>query len=308
MKILVTGINGQVGHELARCLSDLKSSEAGAAVEVIALERSSFDLTNAAQMREVIRALRPHLIVNPAAYTAVDLAESEPALAMRINGEAPAIIAEEAQRLGAAMIHYSTDYVFDGSKEASYVETDPTCPINVYGHTKLAGERAVQASGVPHLILRTSWVYGTRGKNFLKTIERLAGDREELRIVADQHGAPTWSRTIAEGTARAIMQLCAPNGGSSALAIRPERWAEAGGIHHLTAQGATTWHGFASRIVAAGPRAGLVRVTPIATADYPVPAPRPHNSRMSCARFMQHFGALPEWDAALMACLQTERG
>ena len=297
MKILVTGINGQVGHELARRLQHLG--------HVIALDRNQMDLTNADQMRQVIRRERPQLIVNPAAYTAVDQAEAEPELAMRINAEAPAILAEEARKCGAAMIHYSTDYVFDGSKEGPYVETDPTNPINVYGRSKLAGEQAIAASGVAHVILRTSWVYGTRGKNFLKTMQRLAAERNELRIVADQYGAPTWCRTIADGTAQVIQRLCAA-GAADAGSIVPPRWEQLGGIYHMTAQGQTSWHGFASEIVARGPRAGAVVVTPIAAAAYPVPAARPQNSVMSCARFEQQFGKLPTWDSALAECLQDD--
>ena len=290
MKILITGVNGQVGYELAQQLQHLG--------HIIALDRSQMDLTDADQMRRVIRHERPQLIVNPAAYPAVDQAEAEPALAMRINAEAPAILAEEARKCGAALIHYSTDYVFDGSKDGAYLETDPTGPINVYGRSKLAGEQAIADSGVAHVILRTSWVYGTRGKNFLKTIQRLAAERNELRIVADQYGAPTWCRTIADGTARVIEQLCTTG------SIVPSRWQQMGGIYHMTAQGRTSWHGFASKIVSCGPRAGLVAVTPIAAAEYPVPAARPQNSEMSCARFERQFGKLPSWESALAACLQ----
>lgn len=316
MRILVTGINGQVGHELMHSLQQI----GGMPMEVIGLDRSSFDLAQPDQMREVIRRLQPNLIVNPAAYTAVDQAESDPELAMRINGEAPGILAEEAQRCGAALVHYSTDYVFDGTKEGAYTETDPTCPINVYGRTKLAGEQAIAATGVPHLILRTSWVYGRRGKNFLNTINRLAAERSELKIVADQYGAPTWCRTIAHGTATAIERLCSSAlrdagqsdvvamplwpGAGEPLSIMPQRWEEYGGICNLSAQGMTSWHGFASEIVARSARAGQVLVLPIATKDYPVAASRPHNSGLDCGRFLQTFGVLPEWDVALADCLR----
>ncbi len=234
MKILLTGKTGQVGYELERSLQGLG--------EIIALDRSQMDLANLDQVRDVIRAIKPDLIINPAAYTAVDKAESEPELAMRINGEAPGVMAEEAKKLGAAMIHYSTDYVFDGSKTTPYVETDPTCPINVYGATKLAGEQAIQAAGIPHLILRTSWVYGMRGKNFLLTMLRLAQERDELRIVADQHGAPTWCRTIADTTAHIVAQA---KGAQHAQ----DWWQERSGIYHLTAQGQTTWYGFTQAIL-----------------------------------------------------------
>jgi dTDP-4-dehydrorhamnose reductase len=196
MKILVTGRTGQVGYELERSLQGLG--------EVIAVNQDQMDLADFDAVRAVIREVRPGLIVNPAAYTAVDKAESEPELAMRINGEAPGVIAEEARKLGAAVIHYSTDYVFDGSKPGAYTEEDTPSPLNVYGRTKLAGEQAVQASGVPHLIFRTSWVYGARGRNFLLTVRRLAAERDELRIVDDQCGAPTWCRTIADTTAHIV--------------------------------------------------------------------------------------------------------
>ncbi|MEO7497834.1 MAG: dTDP-4-dehydrorhamnose reductase, partial [Massilia sp.] len=198
MKILLTGANGQVGYELERSLQGLG--------QVVAPRRAELDLSDLDQVRDVIRAVRPGLIVNPGAYTAVDKAETEVALAMRVNAEAPAVMAEEAVRLGAAMVHYSTDYVFDGTKAGAYVETDPTGPINVYGQSKLAGEQAIAATGVDHLILRTSWVYGMRGKNFLLTMLRLAAERDSLRVVSDQHGAPTWSRTIADTTALILAQ------------------------------------------------------------------------------------------------------
>jgi dTDP-4-dehydrorhamnose reductase len=306
MKILVTGKTGQVGYELERCLQTLGGLE----MTVTALDRAAMDLADPAQLRQVIRQIKPDLIVNPAAYTAVDLAESEPELAMRINGEAVAIIAEEAGACGAALIHYSTDYVFDGSKQDAYDEQDVPCPLSVYGRTKLAGDQAILDSGVPHLILRTSWVYGTHGKNFLKTIQRLAAERDTLRIVADQVGAPTWSRTIAQHTAHAIQQLCSDDAttavGDARLKILPERWAQDGGIYHLTAQGQTSWHGFASEIVAHSSRANQVQVLPIKTEEYPVPAPRPRNSRLSCARFIDRFGVLPTWEAALNSCLREQ--
>lgn len=278
-RILLTGTNGQVGYELARSLQGLG--------EVVALDRAAMDLSDLAQVRDVIRSLKPDLIVNPAAYTAVDKAESEPELAMRINGEAPGVMAEEAGRLGAAMIHYSTDYVFDGSKEGAYTEQDAPCPVSVYGRSKLAGEQAIEAAGIRHLILRTSWVYGMRGKNFLLTVLRLAQERDELRIVADQFGAPTWSRTIAEATARIVA------GGD---------WNAESGTYHLTAKGRTSWHGFTEAILDNATLAKKPVVTPIATADYPLPARRPANSVLSQQRFIDAFGELPAWDAALKSC------
>jgi dTDP-4-dehydrorhamnose reductase len=301
MRILLTGRHGQVGYELERSLQPLG--------EVVAVDRSQMDLSDLSSVRETIRAARPQLIVNPAAYTAVDQAENEPELAMRINGEAPGVMAEEAQRLGAALIHYSTDYVFDGSRQGAYSEDDAPCPVNAYGRSKLAGERAVQASGVPHLILRTSWVYGTRGRNFLLTVQRLARERSELRIVADQWGTPTWCRMIADATAHAVAQLMRPGDAMSArgnanATIRCDAWQEMGGIHHLTAQGQTTWHGFAQAIVAAMRDGKRPTVTPIATSEYPTPAMRPANSVLSCDRWTRHFCRLPDWKAALHLCLE----
>ena len=230
MKILLTGKTGQVGYQLERSLQGLG--------EVIAVNAAQMNLSDLDQVRQVIRDIAPDLIVNPAAYTAVDQAEREPELAMRVNGEAPGVMAEEMKRLGGAMIHYSTDYVFDGSKAGTYSEDDQPNPLNVYGSTKLAGERAVQAAGIPHLILRTSWVYGMRGRNFLLTVMRLAGERDELRIVDDQHGAPTWSRTIADTTALMAATLQGP---ACAGSLRGDAWQERSGLYHLTAKVHTTW-------------------------------------------------------------------
>ena len=284
MKILLTGASGQVGYELERSLQGLG--------EVVAVDRARMDLADLDQVRDMIRAVRPGLIVNPAAYTAVDKAESEPELAHRINAEAPALMAAEARALGAALVHFSTDYVFDGTKQGAYVETDATNPINVYGASKLAGEQAIAASGVDHLIFRTSWVYGMRGKNFLLTMLRLSKEREELRVVADQHGAPTWSRTIADTTALVLAQARGQAGW----------WANNGGIYHLSGQGQTTWCGFTEAIVAAS--GARCRVIPIAAAEYPVPARRPANSVMSSARLMERFCSLPGWDGALRLCME----
>ena len=293
MKILLTGRNGQVGYELERSLQGLG--------EVVALDRERMDLADFDGIRAVMRDVRPSLVVNPAAYTAVDKAESEPELAMRINGEAPGVIAEEARKLGAAMIHYSTDYVFDGSKAGLYTEDDVPMPVNVYGRTKLAGEQAVQASGAPHLILRTSWVYGTRGKNFLLTIRRLAAERDELRIVDDQYGAPTWCRTIADTTAHIVSTLDAAKRNAG---IDLDQWQSKSGIYHLTAQGHTSWHGFAETIVAHWSTERKPAVIPIATKDYPTPARRPANSVLSCQKLTETFCQLPKWDGALSLCLE----
>jgi dTDP-4-dehydrorhamnose reductase len=287
IRILLTGKTGQVGYELERSLQGLG--------EITAVDRSQMDLSNLDQVRAVIRAVKPNLIINPAAYTAVDKAESEPELAMRINGHAPAVMAEEAKKLGAAMIHYSTDYVFDGTKTTPYTEDDPTCPINAYGRTKLAGEQAIQAAGIPHLILRTSWVYGMRGKNFLLTVLRLAQERDELRIVADQHGSPTWCRTIADSTAHIVAQ-------SHRASHVEDGWQGRSGLYHLTAQGQTTWHGFTQAILAHPSVAKKPTVTPIMAHEYPLPAARPANSVLSCARVTGAFCGLPAWDSALRLC------
>jgi dTDP-4-dehydrorhamnose reductase len=288
MKILVTGRNGQVGYELARSLQPLG--------QVIALDRGGMDLADLDQVRQVIRHMRPDIIVNPAAYTAVDKAESEVALAMRINAEAPAVMAEEAARLGAGLVHYSTDYIFDGAKDGPYTEDDAPNPLNVYGRSKLAGEQAIAASGARHLILRTSWVYGMRGKNFLQTMLKLAGERDELRIVSDQHGAPTWSRTIADVTACIL-------GGSRHAGDRDDWWQRHSGIYHLTAQGRTSWHGFAQAILEQAPR--KPRLVAIPSSEYPTPAQRPVNSSLSCERLMQTFCHLPSWSEALRLCQEA---
>lgn len=288
MKILVTGKTGQVGYELERSLQGLG--------EIVAVGRDQMDLSDLQQVRDVIRSVKPNLIVNSAAYTAVDKAESEPELAMRINGEAPAVMAEEARKLGAGIIHYSTDYVFDGTKETAYLETDPTCPVNVYGATKLAGEQAIQAAGVPHLILRTSWVYGMRGQNFLLTVMRLAAERDELRIVGDQFGSPTWCRTIADTTAQLVARLDAQFGAVEAMA------GPLSGIYNLTASGRTSWHGFTEEIVKHVLITRAPKVTAIRTDEYPLPAPRPHNSQLSGARLCALGVHVPHWQHALALC------
>ena len=295
MKILLTGKTGQVGHQLERSLQGLGC--------VMALDSKQMNLADLDAVRRVIRELKPDLIVNPAAYTAVDQAEKEAELAQLVNGVAPGVMAEEARALGAAMIHYSTDYVFDGSKSGAYVETDPASPQNVYGKTKLAGEEAVAAAGIPHLILRTSWVYGLRGKNFLLTVKRLAAERDELRIVADQIGAPTWSRTIADTTAHIVARLQPHPVRNSAKELARAQWEAATGIYHLTAQGSTSWHGFTEAIVAHPSTPKKPVVKPIATEEYPLPARRPKNSVLSCAKLIGAFCDLPHWDKALALCL-----
>jgi dTDP-4-dehydrorhamnose reductase len=293
-RILLIGKDGQVGWELQRTLPTLG--------ELIAIDREGMDLTKPDAIRAVIRDVRPNLIVNAAAYTAVDKAEADGDSAMAINGLALGIIAEEAKKLNAMIIHYSTDHVFDGMKAAPYTEEDQPGPLNVYGRTKLAGEQAIQAIGVPHLILRTSWVYGARGKNFLRTVLRLAREREELHMVDDHIGAPTWCRTIAEATTQALAQLYSP------FAPRAVSIADLSGVYHFTASGETSWFGFAQAIVRQmrlNRMEVASRVLPIPAAQYPLPAARPQNSVLSTKKFSQTFGLLaPNWKDALGLCLQ----
>ena len=271
MRILLTGGNGQVGWELRKTLAPLG--------EILAPGRTELDLRDAARLREAVRAANADVIVNAAAYTAVDRAESERDAAFAVNAAAPGVLAEEAKKSGALLVHYSTDYVFDGEKPAPYLEEDAPNPINVYGASKLAGERAIAASGCRHLILRTSWVYGPRGGNFMLTMLRLARERPELRVVDDQVGAPTSSLAIARATAQVL---------------RPG----AHGTYHLSAAGHTSWCGFARAILK---RAGIATpVTAIRTADYPTPAKRPRNSRLDCARLRADFGiSLAPWEEQL---------
>ncbi|WP_019502768.1 dTDP-4-dehydrorhamnose reductase [Pseudanabaena sp. PCC 6802] len=290
LKILLTGITGQVGWELQRSLLPLG--------EIIPVDRRAIDLSDPDSIRSAIRQFQPHLIVNPAAYTAVDKAESELDLAMAINGIAPGIMAEEALKIGAGIIHFSTDYVFSGDRDTPYRETDPTAPLGIYGKTKLEGEIAIQSSGVPHLILRTSWVYSRMGKNFLLTILRLARERSELRIVSDQIGAPTWSRAIAEATAQILSQ-----GARNLHEFLHDR----SGIYHLSACGVTSWHGFAQAILEADPQRSEQTVTavlPINTSDYPTPAKRPAYSLLDNTKLHDTFGLkLPDWKQSLQLAI-----
>jgi dTDP-4-dehydrorhamnose reductase len=285
--ILVTGVTGQVGFELIRSLQGLG--------KIVAMDRRQFDLTDLDQIRKVIREIKPLLIVNPAAYTAVDQAEKDAAAALRINGEAPGVIADEAKKIGAALCHFSTDYVFDGTKKSPYLETDDTDPQNVYGTSKLAGERAIAQVGGASLVFRTSWVYSRRGKNFLMTMLRLAADKPVLRIVSDQFGAPTWSRTIASLVAHVVAQ---------GVRSGPDWWQEKAGIYHLTAGGSTSWAGFADAIFDHVSLENKPRVESIAASEYPVPAKRPANSRMSCDKLRAAFGLqAPDWREALRLCI-----
>jgi dTDP-4-dehydrorhamnose reductase len=286
-RILLIGPNGQVGWELQRTLAPL--------AEVVCAGRPEVDVTGEDALRSCVRATRPQVILNAGAYTAVDKAESEPEAAMLVNGVAPGILAEEARDAGAWLVHYSTDYVFDGSKAAPYVETDAPRPLGVYGRTKLAGEEAVARSGAKHLMFRLCWVYGTRGRNFLLTIQRLAREREQLRVVSDQVGCPTWSRLIAETTAHALRQAL--------TADEPARYA---GTYHLAASGCTSWHGFAHAIVQRMPVAErkCTVVDAIATHEYPLVAARPKNSVLNCDKLESTFGLrLPEWEEGLQMAM-----
>ncbi|NKI67886.1 dTDP-4-dehydrorhamnose reductase [Collimonas pratensis] len=310
MKILVTGKTGQVGHELERSLQGVG--------EIIAVDRAQMDLSNLDQVREVIRSVKPDLIINSAAYTAVDKAESDPDAAMIINGIAPGVMAEEAKKIGAAIIHYSTDYVFDGTKRGSqgefvpYTEDDAPNPVNVYGKTKLAGELAVIDSGCPHLILRTSWVYSTHGKNFLLTMLRLGNERSELNVVDDQWGSPTWSGWIADTTTQ-IINKCAikKSGDQQDIGLDLSSF---NGIYNLVNSGYTTWCRFARQIfIEAAGKGNLIgqnipSVLPIGTRDYPVPATRPANSELHIGKLQTLLGTpVTSWEHSLIACLRNFR-
>ncbi len=293
-RILLIGAQGQIGWELARTLAPLGT--------VVATTRADLDLAQPERIRSAVRRIAPTAIVNAAAYTAVDRAEAEPALARAINGTAPGVLADEAARAGALLVHYSTDYVFDGTRQTPYAEDDPPNPQSVYGETKLLGEQAIRAAGGAHLIFRTAWVYGRRGGNFLRTVLRLAREREELRIVDDQIGAPTWSRGIAEATALVLARVL----DRSSDHMDPS----ASGVYHLSAAGQTSWYGFARAVVARDPRPAeqiCARVVPIATRQYPTPARRPAYSVLDNTRIGDRFGVrLPEWDSQLDLALGPE--
>ena len=293
-KILLTGKNGQVGWELQRTLAPLG--------QVIALDSAALDLADADAIRRKVREIQPQIIVNPAAYTAVDKAETEFDLAMSINGVAPGIFAEEAKKLNALFVHYSTDYVFDGKKSEAYVEDDAPNPLGVYGKTKLAGEQAIRAVGGNHLILRTSWVYGARGKNFLLTMLRLARERSELRIVDDQIGAPTWCRSLGEITAQILAQLYAPGAGKEELA-------RVSGTYHLTSSDSVSWHGFAAEIIRAAEIQPAPNLVAIPSHEYPTPAARPMNSVLSNDKLLRAFGLQAgSWQDNLKLCMQEKGG
>lgn len=288
--ILLTGKTGQVGHELVTALAPLG--------RVVACGREQLDLTRPDSIARCVRDIAPDFIVNAAGYTSVDDAESEPELAHQVNATAPGILAEEAKRAGALLVHYSTDYVYDGSKEDIYLENDTPNPVNVYGHSKLEGERNIEASGCHYLIFRTSWLYADRGSNFLRTILKLAREESELRVVSDQIGSPTWARVLAEATTSALLD---PDVSSKV------------GLYHLSASGHTSRYDFANEIIRlaaeiTGIRSGWAKIFPCTTDEFPRPAARPLNVATSKKLFLLAFGAtLTPWEQQLNNCLRTIR-
>lgn len=291
MKILLFGKNGQLGWELNRSLQPLG--------EIVVLDIEEVDFSEPESLRQIVQDESPDVICNAVAYTAVDKAEEDEELALKINGVAPGVLAEEALKLGALLIHYSTDYVFDGTKASPYVETDTPKPVNAYGRTKLAGELAVQASGCDYLILRTSWVYASRANNFMLTMLKLAQEREELSIVADQIGAPTTARLIANTTVLCVHQ------------VMKERIAGifSSDLYHLTASGHTSWHGFTKEIVRLASQNSKLQLTikdikAIPTSGYPTPATRPMNSQLAVTKLESLFTLkMPDWKNILKDCL-----
>ena len=296
MKILVTGADGQLGWELQRSLMGIG--------EILAVNRQALDLRDSDAIRKLIRDNKPQVIINAAAYTAVDRAEQEKDLAMQINAEAPALLNEEAQRLDSLFIHYSTDYVFDGSKESPYQEDDTPCPINVYGESKLAGERAILTSDSRHLVLRTSWVYAGRGNNFMRTVIRLLSEQRDIGMINDQFGAPTWARYIAEASAHIITQITKQ---------QREQQQHPRGLFHLCNAGYTSWHGFAELIRQFLSQSSQYShlhdylkqpIPAISTEQYPLPAARPRNSRLALTKIEKTFAVQsPPWDNAAQLCL-----
>ena len=310
LRILLLGAQGQLGHALAQTLPVWG--------ELLAFGRQQADLAQAEALRALLDQHQPQLIVNAAAYTAVDKAEQEPGVAHAINAQAPAVLAQWAAAHGAVLVHYSTDYVFDGQSPQPYTELDMPAPQSVYGQSKWAGERAVQAAGGRHLVFRTSWVVGAHGGNFLKTMLRLGAERDSLRVVADQHGAPTSTDLIAHTTLEVLKQMRAHPGGpgQSPHPADEHAWASANdtrwGLYHLAAAGETTWHAYACHVVARATalgwpmRASATNIEAIATDQYPLPAPRPANSRLNTQRLQSHFGvALPDWRVGVDAVLAS---
>lgn len=299
MNLLIIGRTGQVSWELQRSM--------GVLGRVQCAGRPELDLADRDRVREVIRQVAPDVLINAAAYTAVDQAESEPELAMKINGEAPGIMAEEMKRLGGLTVHYSTDFVYDGSGTSPWSERSSVAPLNAYGLSKLAGDRAVAAAAGAYFIFRTSWVYSGRGRNFLRTVLRLAESGKPLRIVDDQTGSPTWSRDIATATATVIAQLShAPSDRSRDLSAHA---ADFSGVYHMSSSGYVTWYGFARAILEEARRLGLTedipQLTAISTPEYPTPARRPHNSLLCNEKLRSTFGvAMPPWHESLGLVMQ----
>ena len=280
-----------MGWELNRSLSTIGT--------VIALGRDQIDLSKPETLGSVIQEIKPDIIVNAAAYTAVDKAESEPELTMTVNGIAPGVIAEEAKKIGAGMIHYSTDYVFDGKATAPYKEEDLPCPLSIYGKSKLAGDKGIMQAGIPHIILRTGWVYSLRGSNFLLTMQKLAQTRAQIKVVNDQTGGPTWSRSIAEGTARILEQCLQRNTQKSELFSHS-------GIFNMSCGGETSWFGFAKKIFELSGFLKDTELISIPTIEYPTPAVRPRNSLLSNKKLKQAFHhEMPHWQKALQECLNS---
>jgi dTDP-4-dehydrorhamnose reductase len=298
-RILLTGVNGQVGGALLPLLR--------ARGEVVAPTRSELDLADGEAIARLVREVRPRWIVNPAAYTAVDRAESEKELAFAVNADAVRVLSEEAAKVGAAVISFSTDYVFAGDGERPWVETDATGPLGVYGASKLAGEQALAVTGAAHVVFRTSWVYGATGKNFLLTILKLAREREELKVVGDQFGAPTWSEDLARLTLHTMDKAEAVSAERACSLTEAVRGL--GGVYHACDAGETTWFGFAEEFLRiahkAEPEQRFARLVPIATAEYPTPARRPRNSRMDCGRLERELGfRMPAWQTSVARVME----
>ena len=287
MKILLTGKTGQVGGELNSILKDMG--------ELVSVGREQLDLSKIDSIEPAVLDILPDIIINAATYTAVDNAEEEPDLAMTINGVAPGVLAKAAKKVGASLIHYSTDYVFDGRSDTPYREEDATCPLSIYGESKLTGEKNIAETGIPYLILRTSWVYSLQGKSFLRTIKKLAAERDTLRIVDDQIGAPTWAHSIALATRKIIVQC-----------LRDRAEPSLSGVFHLTCQGQSSWHGFAKEILDLSGASLDTQLLPIPTSDYPTPAARPLYSLLCNNKLKKVFAfEMPHWHDALKDCISS---
>ena len=292
MKILLIGKTGQIGDELKNLAGDLGT--------LIAVDKKQLDLSHPESIEASILSIKPKIIINAAAYTGVDKAEEEPHLAMAINGTGPGLLAKAAKKVGAGLIHYSTDYVFDGLSETPYKEEDLPNPLSVYGKSKLEGEKALDKAGIPYLILRTSWVYSHRGKNFLLSIQRLAKEKDSLKIVNDQMGSPTWARSIAKATHKILGQCLNQN-------WPKKKDPSLSGIFHLTCQGKTSWHGFAKKIINLSGKNKNIALQPIPTSEYSTPATRPPYSLLSNEKIKKVFSLnMPQWEDALKDCLNSK--